>query len=164
MLRARLWYGPAGQDVALDRVARYLSGPLACTTRPTQRRHRDGWVAQIELRGPLCAAVEQIRAPHVGAEAELLARRLHPAAPGALAKRLVACTARLEVHDLPGAAPFLPATGTARSVLLPLAYAMDGYVEEVETGRLFYYPKPGDRRRTAPMRFALAALGRLIRR
>lgn len=164
MLRARLWYGPAGHDVALERVARYLRGPLACELRPAQRRHHGQWRDVLELRQPVPATIEITRHPEVAGDAALLAARLPPEAPKALGKRLGACTARLEIQDTPGKPPFLPATAVARSVLVPLAYAMDGYVEDVETGRVIYHPKPEDSRGPNPLRAALEALRQALRR
>ncbi|TCP63264.1 hypothetical protein EV663_101532 [Rhodovulum bhavnagarense] len=164
MLRARLWYGPTGHELSLDRVARYLRGPLACEVRSAQHRHTEGWVAQLDLRGPVSAALEIARDPQVAADADALARRLPSDVPPRLAERLAGCTARLEIYDALGAPPFLPATTMARSVLFPLAYGMDGYVEDVETGRLFYYPQPGDITAPNPLRRALEALITVLRR
>lgn len=164
MLRARLWYGPVGHELGLDSVSRYLRGPLACEVRAAQTRHQDGWVEQLEINAPVSATIEITSHHMITLEAALMAQRLPPAAPGALRKRLAACTARLEVSDMLGAPPLLPTTVLARSVLMPLAFAMGGYVEEMDTGRLLYHPRPGDARRANALRKTLDALIGAFRR
>jgi len=142
MVRARLWYGPAGHGVGLERVARYLRGPLGCELEMRVRPHLGRWVDQIEIRTPLPVGIEMLRSPDVSGEAADLMRRLPPDAPPALARKLAGCTARLDFRDVADAKPFRPATGTARSILTPLAFAMGGIVEEVGAGRLRFEPLP----------------------
>ncbi|TCM86498.1 hypothetical protein [Rhodovulum steppense] len=145
MLRARLWYGPAGHGLTLDRVARYLGGPLACRLSTDSRSQFGREVARLMLHDPIAAVIEQHRRPEVSAEAADLVTRLPVTASPALAQKLGACTARLDIHDAPGHR-LAPASGPARSVFMPLAFAMDGIVEEVQGGRLLFFGPPEEAR------------------
>jgi hypothetical protein len=164
MVRARLWYGPAGHGVDLERVAHYLRGPLACDLEMRVRPHLGHWVDQIEIRTPLPVGVEMLRTPDISGEAEDLVRRLPTDAPPALARRLAACTARLDFRDVANARPFHPAAGIARSILTPLAFAMDGIVEEVGAGRLRFEPLPEPERGYGVFLRRLAQMLEAIRR
>ena len=159
MIRARLWYGPAGHGVGMDRVARYLRGPLACEIAMQLRPHSGRWVDEIEMRGPLSACLLMRRAPEVSSDAWNLARRLPPDAPKALRQRLTECTARLDICDLAGARPFTPASGVGRSILTPLAFALGGIVEEVDSRRLRFPPLPEPE---GGYRAFLRSLGRML--
>ncbi|MBN2906491.1 MAG: hypothetical protein JXJ18_07275 [Rhodobacteraceae bacterium] len=162
MVRARLWYGPAGHELGLDRFARYLRGPLGCALTADPRGRTN---APLLLRDPLPATVELNRRPEVSTEVGALIARLPADAPAALAERLAACTARLEFSDIPTQTAFTPGSTLARSVLLPLAIAVDGVVEEVETGRLhFRAPPPPQGAGSAFMRALSRILGALRRR
>ncbi|ARE42058.1 hypothetical protein RGUI_3917 [Rhodovulum sp. P5] len=81
------------------------------------------------------------RGLEVSGEGADLVSRLPADAPEKLAKRLAHATARLEFHD-PRDGRFFPGAGVARSVLFPLAYAVGGMVEDIDNGRLFYFPFP----------------------
>lgn len=141
MLRARLWYGPAGHHLGTERVAQYLRGPLGCVLDLHERRRDGRWGAEIELHAPVHARVIAQRTPAVSGEAADLVSRLPADAPQRLAQRLAHTTARLDFHDLSDSR-FTPGAGVARSVLVPLAEALGGMVEDVENGRLLYFPFP----------------------
>ncbi|GAA0293295.1 hypothetical protein [Rhodovulum strictum] len=159
MLRARLWYGPAGHGLALDRVARYLAGPLACQVRSETHIRFGRRVQALVLHDPIAAMIELDRRPEVSAEAADLIARLPASAPPALALKLAGCTARLDLHDAPGQR-LIPSSGPARSVLVPLAFAMDGLVEDLESGRLSHFRLPG----TPPRNWLARILSGLLRR
>ncbi|WP_139307464.1 hypothetical protein [Rhodovulum sp. ES.010] len=139
-------------------MARYLSGPLACETTTRMRQRHGQSFEQIVLGTPVSAVIEMNRRPEVSADAGDLIRRLPYGAAEGLDERLARCTARLDIHDGPGARRLVPANRVARSVLVPLAFAMGGIVEEVDSGRLLYFALPEPGRRPLPQ----AALGVLV--
>ncbi|WP_132545311.1 hypothetical protein [Rhodovulum euryhalinum] len=164
-MRARLWYGPAAHGVGLDRVARYLRGPLGCRAETRVRQRHGKSFEQIVLSDPVPVVIEMDRRPEVSGEAADLVSRLPAKAPPGLADKLAACTARLDLYDGPGGARLAPATATARSVLVPLAFAMDAIVEEVDSGRLLFFPLPEPPRQPlllAVLDAVLGGLGRLL--
>ncbi|TCP42131.1 hypothetical protein EV662_10336 [Rhodovulum marinum] len=142
MLRARLWYGPAGHGIGLDRVASYLAGPLACRAQLRMVQRFGQSHEQVVLHEPIHTMIEIDRRPEVRAEAADLVDRLPSAAPPGLAGKLAGCTARLDLCDGPEGVRLVPATATSRSVLVPLAFAMDGIIEEVASGRLLFFTLP----------------------
>lgn len=163
MLRARLWYGPAGHGLGLDRVARYLAGPLGCRAQMRMRQRHGASHEEIVLSDPVSVMIEMNRRPEVGDEAAALVARLPAGAPPGLAQRLAACTARLDVRDGPAGVRFAPASRLGRSVLVPLAFAMGGIVEEVQSGRLLVFRLPEPRRISAGERVIGTTLGAIDR-
>lgn len=146
MVRARLWYGPAGHELELERIARYLRGPLRCDASMGYRNRPGRRIEEISVIAPVSAVIVSERTPRVGCEAADLVSRLPREASPALAWRIAACTARLEVSDAPQGRRFAPAAPVSRSVLVPLAFALGGIVEEVEEGRLLFFAPPAPER------------------
>lgn len=164
MIRARLWYGPAGHGLEMERVARYLRGPLACDLHMVERNRDGRWQTEIELSGPVRATVSMHRTPEVAGEAADLVSRLPADTAPNLARRLAACTARLDFADHDDDRHFAPSAGVAKSVLLPLAYSMDGLVEDLDAGRLSYHPEPGSVDNRSPLTRITDIFWRLIGR
>jgi len=157
MIRARLWYGPAGDRLPPERVAQYLRGPLACTLGLRECNLDGAWHSEIQLTAPIKARLFLERGPEVSGEAADLVSRLPASAPPALARRLARCTARLIVSDPAPDTHFSPGVPLSRSVLLPLAFAIDAIVEDTEAGRLSFYAPPA-----APRTPLTARIGRIL--
>jgi len=161
-MRARLWYGPAGRDVEMAQIARYLRGPLGCSLQMHERNRAGRWQSEIELTSPITAWLVQERGLTVSGEAADLVSRLPAEAPQRLAQRLARCTVRLDLSDPPGRR-FTPATGVARSVLIPLAFALGGMVEDIDSRRMFYFPFPESEGALARLRRSLDEMLQVVR-
>ncbi|PTW51721.1 hypothetical protein [Rhodovulum kholense] len=157
MIRARLWYGPAGDHLPPKRIAQYLRGPLACSVALRERNLDGEWRSEVRLTAPVGATLALERGLGVSGEAADLVSRLPADAPAALARRLARCTARIEVSDPAPGRRFAPGAPVARSVLLPLAFALDAIVEDLDNGRLSFFPTA-----TPPHEGLGARIGRIL--